>query len=118
MCPVVYIHIFFYLFVVTLFLIHHLNNCNFYLKYDTTTTNVTTYNCFGQDTLIGSTNYSLNFGNEISSLLLTPIENSLYNVYYYNYLSNIYNVKTRKYNLKAILPISLLTKLKLNDRTY
>ncbi len=93
-----------------------LQSCNFYLKYDTTTTNVTSYNCFGQDTLIGSTNYSLNFGNEISSLLLTPIENSLYNVYYYNYLSNIYNVKTRKYNLKAILPISLLTKLKLNDR--
>jgi len=93
-----------------------LQSCNFYLKYDTTTTNVTSYNCFGQDTLIGSTNYSLNFGNEISSLLLTPIENSLYNVYYYNYLSNIYNVKTRKYNLKAILPVSLLTKLKLNDR--
>jgi hypothetical protein len=93
-----------------------LQTCNFYLKYDTTTTNVTSYNCFGQDTLIGSTNYSLNFGNEISSLLLTPISNSLYNVYYYNYLSNIYNVKTRKYNLKAILPVSLLTKLKLNDR--
>jgi hypothetical protein len=93
-----------------------LQSCNFYLKYDTTTTNVTTYNCFGQDTLIGSTNYSLNFSNDISSLLLTPIENSLYNVYYYNYLSNIYNVKSRKYNLKAILPISLLTKLKLNDR--
>lgn len=93
-----------------------LQTCNFYLKYDTTTTNITTYNCFGQDTLIGSTNYSLNFGNDISSLLLTPIENGLYNVYYYNYLSNIYNVKTRKYNLKAILPVSLLTKLKLNDR--
>lgn len=93
-----------------------LQTCNFYLKYDTTTTNVTTYNCFGQDTLIGSTNYSLNFGNDISSLLLTPVENSLYNVYYYNYLSNIYNVKTRKYSLKAILPISLLTKIKLNDR--
>lgn len=93
-----------------------LQTCNFYLKYDTTTTNVTTYNCFGQDTLIGSTNYSLNFGNDISSLLLTPVENSLYNVYYYNYLSNIYNIKTRKYSLKAILPISLLTKIKLNDR--
>jgi len=93
-----------------------LQTCNFYLKYDTTTTNLTTYNCFGQDTLIGSTNYSLNFGNDISSLLLTPIENSLYNVYYYNYLSNIYNLKTRKYSLKAMFPISLLTKLKLNDR--
>ena len=93
-----------------------LQSCNFYMKYGVTTTNLTTYNAFGQDTLIGSTNYSLNFGNEISSLLLTPIENSLYNVYYYNYLSNIYNLKTRKYSLKAIFPISLLTKLRLNDR--
>lgn len=93
-----------------------LQSCNFYMKYGVTTTNLTTYNAFGQDTLIGSTNYSLNFGNEISSLLLTPIENSLYNVYYYNYLSNIYNLKTRKYSLKAIFPISLLTKIRLNDR--
>lgn len=93
-----------------------LQTCNFYLKYDAIATNITNYNCFGQDTLIGSTNYSLNFGNDISSLLLTPIENSLYNVYYYSYLSNIYNLKTRKYNLKAMFPISLLTKLKLNDR--
>jgi len=93
-----------------------LQTCNFYLKYDTTTTNVTNYNCFGQDTLIGSTNYSLNFGSEISSLLLTPIDNSLYNVYYYNYLSNIYNIKSRKYTFKCQFPISLLTKLRLNDR--
>jgi len=93
-----------------------LQSCNFYMKYGVTTTNLTTYNAFGQDTLVGATNYSLNFGNEISSLLLTPIENSLYNVYYYNYLSNIYNLKTRKYSLKAMFPISLLTKLRLNDR--
>lgn len=93
-----------------------LQTCDFYLNYGVTTNHITTYNCFGQDTLIGSTNYSLNFGNEISSLLLNPIENSLYNVYYYNYLSNIYNYKTRKYSFKAIFPISLLTKLKLNDR--
>lgn len=93
-----------------------LQSCNLYLKYNTTTTNVTTYNAFGQDTLVGSTNYSLNFGSEISSLLLTPIENSLYNVYYFNYLSNIYNLKSRKYSLKAVFPISLLTKIKLNDR--
>ncbi len=93
-----------------------LQTCNFYMKYGVTTTNVTTYNAFGQDTLIDGDNYSLNFGNEISSLLLTPIENSLYNVYYYNYLSNVYNQKSRKYSLKCQFPISLLTKLKLNDR--
>lgn len=93
-----------------------LQSCNFYMKYNTTTVNVTSYNCFGQDTLISGTNYSLNFGSEISSLLLTPISNSLYNVYYNNYISNIYNQKQRKYSLKALFPISLLTNIKLNDR--
>ena len=93
-----------------------LQTCNFYLKYDTINTNITTYNAFGQDTLISGVNYSLNFGSEISSLLLTPITNSIYNVYYSNYISNIYNSKQRKYNLKGLLPISLLASIKLNDR--
>jgi len=77
---------------------------------------VTTYNAFGQDTLISGVNHSLNFGLEISSLLLTPINNSLYADYYKNYLENIYNQKARKYNIKAVLPISLLTSIKLNNR--
>lgn len=94
----------------------NLQTCNFYLKYNSITINVTNYNCFGQDTLIGATNYSLNFGNNISSLLLNPINNSLYNIYYLNYLTNIYNQKSRKFTVKCQFPISLLTKLKLNDR--
>lgn len=93
-----------------------LQSCNFYLKYDATNTNITTYNLFGQDTLISGTNYSLNFGEEISSFLLSPITNSLYNVYYNDYIVNIYNSKQRKYNLKGLLPISILTSIKLNDR--
>jgi hypothetical protein len=93
-----------------------LQSCNFYLKYDSTTVNLTTYNCFGQDTLIDGINYSLNFGSEISSLLLTPIDNSLYNVYYSNYITNIYNKKARKYSVKCVFSISLTTNIKLNDR--
>ena len=93
-----------------------LQTCNFYLKYDTINTNITTYNAFGQDTLISGVNYSLNFDANVSSLLLTPINNSLYRVYYENYISNIFNSKQRKYNLKGLLPISILTSIKLNDR--
>ena len=93
-----------------------LQTCNFYLKGSGSAQNITTYNAFGQDTLISGINHSLNFGLEISSLLLTPINNSLYTDYYQTYLANIYNIKTRKYNVKAILPISLLTSLKLNNR--
>lgn len=93
-----------------------LQSCNFYLKGTGSAQNITTYNAFGQDTLISGINHSLNFGLEISSLLLTPINNSLYADYYQTYLANIYNIKTRKYNVKAMLPISLLTSLRLNNR--
>jgi hypothetical protein len=93
-----------------------LQSCNFFLKNATTPVNILTYNCFGQDALIGSLNYSLNFGIEISSLLLTPISGSLYSNYYRFYLENLYNLKSRKYNVKGILPISLLTYLRLNNR--
>jgi hypothetical protein len=93
-----------------------LQSCNFFLKGTGTATNILTYNCFGQDALIGGLNYSLNFGIEISSLLLTPISGSLYANYYRFYLENLYNLKSRKYNVKAILPISLLTYLRLNNR--
>lgn len=93
-----------------------LQTCNFFLKNATTPVNILTYNCFGQDALIGGLNYSLNFGVEISSLLLTPISSSLYANYYRFYLENLYNLKSRKYNVKALLPISLLTYLKLNNR--
>jgi hypothetical protein len=93
-----------------------LQSCNFFLKGTSTPVNITTYNAFGQDTLISSVNQSLNFGIEVSSLLLTPISNTLYSNYYQSYLENIYNLKSRKYNVKAVLPISLLTSLKLNNR--
>ena len=93
-----------------------LQSCNFYLKGTGSAVNITTYNAFGQDTLITGINHSLNFGLEISSLLLTPINNSLYSDYYQNYLENIYNQKARKYNIKTLLPISLLTSIKLNNR--
>jgi hypothetical protein len=93
-----------------------LQTCNFYLKGTGSATNITTYNAFGQDTLINGINHSLNFGLEISSLLLEPINNSLYSEYYQAYLQNIYNIKSRKYNVKALLPISLLTSIKLNNR--
>jgi hypothetical protein len=93
-----------------------LQSCNFYLKGTGSAINITTYNSFGQDSLISGVNQSLNFGIETSSLLLVPITNTLYSNYYQSYLENIYNLKARKYNIKAVLPISLLTSIKLNNR--
>lgn len=94
-----------------------LQSCDFYIGSLTTSrVNALTYNCFGQDTIANGFNYTSNFGADISSLYLTSIQSGLYNTYYNSYLQNIYNVKSRKYSVKAKFPISLLTSIKLNTR--
>jgi hypothetical protein len=75
------------------------------------------YTMFGQDfTSLAHVDYSLNFAPETSTYHLYPIQQSLFATYYYQYLANLYNVKNRLTTYKTILPISLLTGLKLNDR--
>lgn len=71
---------------------------------------------FGQDTTYNSVQWSLNFGQEISSYYLTTINNALYDVYYKTYLENLFNLKNRLTDLKCKLPLRILTSLKLNDR--
>jgi hypothetical protein len=78
--------------------------------------NYMTYNAFGNETSIDSVYYSLNFGAETSPLKNVTVTNSLFNQYYQNYLTNIYNPKGRTIKVKAILPISILTTINLNDR--
>jgi hypothetical protein len=77
---------------------------------------VTSYTPFGQDLLYNATDFTLNFAPETSSLLSTPIQNTLFANYYFSYLYNLYNLKQRLVNVKAKLPVSLLTGLQLNDR--
>jgi hypothetical protein len=91
-------------------------NCSFKFNNGVTTSTVSTYMPFGQDMKLSGVNYSLNFGNDNSSLLLEPIENSLYKVYYEPYLLNLFNNKNRLTKVKCVFPLSLITKLKLNDR--
>jgi len=59
---------------------------------------------------------SLNFGAEISTYFLTIVENSLYKNFWKNYVTDLYNPKTRVLNLKCKLPISILSRLSLNDK--
>lgn len=82
----------------------------------TTTDTVTAANIFGQDTLISSVDYTLNFGAEQSTYTGSVEEESLFQNYYSNYLENIFGVKSRIVKVKGVLPISLLTNLKVNDR--
>ena len=71
---------------------------------------------FGQDTNVGGIDYSLNFSTETSTYLGVPIQQSLFATYYFDYLANLFDPKNRLTNVKAVLPISILTSLKLNDR--
>ena len=89
---------------------------NYHFNDGTSTTNHTTANIFGQDTMISSVDYTLNFGAEQSTYTGAIEEESLFNNYYSNYLQNIFGIKSRIVKVKAMLPISLLTNLKVNDR--
>ena len=75
---------------------------------------------FGQDSEIlfetGLIPLTLNFGEEISSFYLVNNPNTIYALYYRDYLVNLYNPKNRLVKVKTILPVSLLTQLQLNDR--
>lgn len=75
-----------------------------------------TYKAFGQEYYDGTDTYSLNFNQQQSTLTNESISNSLYNQYYENYLANIFDSKARLVKVSGILPTSLLTTLKLNDR--
>jgi hypothetical protein len=77
---------------------------------------VVDYTPFGQDLLYNNTDYTLNFAPETSTILDYPIQNTLFANYYFSYLYNLYNLKQRLVNVKAKLPVSLLTGLQLNDR--
>jgi len=83
---------------------------------DTTTQDITDYAIFSQDLIYQTQNYSLNWGAEISIVEQETINNGLYATYYFPYLINLYNLKNRLYQVKTILPVSLLTNLQLNDR--
>lgn len=94
-----------------------LQTCSaYYINDGSTTASKTSVNIFGQDSIISSVDYTLNWGLEISSYNLTVQESTLFNNYYNAYLTNIYSSKSRIFKIKVVLPISIISALKLNDR--
>jgi len=71
---------------------------------------------FGQDLHYNNTDLTLNFAPDTSTLLDIPIEQTSFAQYYFSYLYNLYNLKQRLVTVKTILPVGVLTNLKLNDR--
>ena len=76
---------------------------------------INNYVPFGNEYDSNSLKYSINFGQEISVEDLTPIENSLYWVYYRPYLENLFNIKQRIVHVKAHLPQKILNYMTLDD---
>jgi len=89
---------------------------DFHFNNGSTTSNITNYTPFGQDLYTNLTDYTLNFAPDISTILNVPVQQTLFGTYYFSYLYNLYNLKQRLISVKTILPIGLLTGLKLNDR--
>jgi hypothetical protein len=59
--------------------------------------------------------YSTVFGAEFSTWDGTLIQNTLYINYHKNYIESIFNIKRRDFSFDAILPLEILSSLKLND---
>jgi hypothetical protein len=59
--------------------------------------------------------YSTVFGAEFSTWDGTLIQNTLYINYHKEYIESIFNIKRRDFSFDAILPLEILSSLKLND---
>lgn len=92
--------------------------CDFQFNNGGGAAQVVTYLPMGSDFVYNAETYSNNFGEENSTFLEIPVENSYYKTYYQPYLVNLFNTKTRLVTVKCILPLSLLTGIALNDAIH
>ena len=60
--------------------------------------------------------YSINWGADIDPYYLTSVNKSLYQVYWQDYIEDLYSTNRRVYYLDAVLPIGEILKLNLNDK--
>lgn len=59
---------------------------------------------------------TINFNAEVDEWSGSTNNNSLFENFYKNYITNLFNVKTRIINITAYLPLSILLNYNLNDR--
>jgi hypothetical protein len=75
------------------------------------------YQRFSNELFLNGDIATLNFGEEQSSWDLNAITNdSLFALWYENYISGLYDIRCRVVKLKAIMPITELSNIKLNDK--
>lgn len=79
--------------------------------------NLPKYVRFSNELHLNGSIASLNFGEEQSSWDLNNLaSDSLFALWYQNYISGLYNIRCRIVKLKAIMPITKLSDIKLNDK--
>ena len=74
--------------------------------------------CSSLGTSTTAPTHNLNFGSEINTFTLTDYggtNNSLFQNYYTNYITRVFNKKTRIFKYSAILPLKVLLNLTLDD---
>lgn len=91
-------------------------SCNFKFNNNTSVVTINNYNVFGQDVKYQNNQHTLNWGIEYSSYNLQTINNTLFKDYYFDYLNNLYSIKSRMVKVSMRLPYSELLGLRLNDR--
>ncbi len=65
-----------------------------------------------------SPQFNILWGAELSTWNGAQMNNNLFTNYWKKYIDTVFNVKRRQFKFKAILPITFLLKLKLNDVLY
>lgn len=103
----------------TIMYFNGLRDRGYYFNDGSTTGQLLNLNMFSSDMEDSSDNNernTLNWGAENSSIYGGVISNTLFNNYYLNYLTNIYELKSRLVKVKMRLPYNELLTLRLNDR--
>lgn len=90
-------------------------SCSFKFDNNTTVATITNYMPFGQEVFANGSVYTSNFSSHAGTLTGEQ-NNTLFATYYFSYLANLFNLKQRLTTVRMILPISLVTSIKLNDR--
>ena len=92
-------------------------NDTLYMNNGSTATLCSDFNIFSNVLESNGSLYSLTFHPETDVKAPNDtLENNLYSIYYSSYLENLFNPKCRLIRIKAHFPLSLITKLRLNDR--
>ena len=68
------------------------------------------------DFILSQVSNSINYSTDNSMFLFSEIPRNLYSNFWSDYISDLYSTKRRISNWKANLPISVIIRLKLNDR--